>query len=316
MTEQRQRDRRGPRRGRPDRGRASPRASTPRRWSAARGPRQGGQVRRPGAALAGLTGDRLRRPPSTRPRADGRDHARRRWGSAWPRPSSGSCGACSSSRPGSDAPPTALVNPRDRVALGEDWPRPRRAASACPASSSRSSARSTSRVSAVDAARRAALDRGLGPRGARDPARDRPPRRRPDPRSGPTREQRKGAMRALREGEHLRAAAPRGGRGAARGRRRARARRLEDRLPRHLRVRGRRCCGASPGAAHRPGAGRHARRTAARAGAAGSPRRPRPRPRASSGSSCTRPRASTTRSRWSGCGRPRPRRSSSAPSAS
>ncbi len=46
---------------------------------------------------------------------------------------------------------------------------------------------------------RAGRDRGLGPRGAGAPARDRPPRRHPDPRPH-RREQRKGALRALREG--------------------------------------------------------------------------------------------------------------------
>ena len=54
------------------------------------------------------------------------------------------------------------------------------------------------RVRAADEHGDALIDRGLRARGARDPARDRPPRRRADPRSHP-RDQRKQAMRAMRE---------------------------------------------------------------------------------------------------------------------
>ena len=63
---------------------------------------------------------------------------------------------------------------------------PRRAASACPASRSTSSGPSTCASRARDEHGEAIADRGLGSRGARDPARDGPPRRRPDPRRAST----------------------------------------------------------------------------------------------------------------------------------
>ena len=106
-----------------------------------------------------------------------------------------------------DSPVQALVNPRDRVALQGagglrgGLPEPRRRARRRRASGPRARARAGRQ-------RRADPDRGLGTRGARHPARDGPPRRRPDPRP-----------RAARP-------APRGDAGAARARgRRGRARR-------------------------------------------------------------------------------------------
>ena len=101
------------------------------------------------------------------------------------------------------------------------------------------------------------------------------------------RDQRKGALRALREGDLLRAPRLRGGRRAGASRSSA------YRLPGHVRVRGDR--------APRPGrARRTARRSSSRRptdgaeGDASWPRRRRRTRRASSASSCCRPRTSTT----------------------
>ena len=80
--------------------------------------------------------------------------------------------------------------------------------------------------------RRADPDRGLGARGARDPARDRPPRRRPDPRPH--------VARAAQGGDAGRCARPQAAARPADSDRRA------DRLPRHLGVRRRGAARASP----------------------------------------------------------------------
>ena len=139
---------------------------------------------------------------------------------------------------------------------------------------------------------RADRDRGLGPRGARAPARDRPPRRGPDPRPHRPRAAQGRAAGAAR-GRQLQPA----GRGRGRSRRASFASRAptrEDRLPRHLRLR-----------RHRPAPARRLRRTSRRwssprptaAGPRppGSRRRRPPRRQPSWGSSCCRPRTSTTR---------------------
>ena len=72
-----------------------------------------------------------------------------------------------------------------RCSSGQRGARDRRGglSRACPACTSRSSARRDVRVRAQDATGEELDDRGRGPGGARDPARDRPPRRHPDPRS-------------------------------------------------------------------------------------------------------------------------------------
>ena len=214
---------------------------------------------------------------------------------------------------GPDSEPTALVNPEiewlsDEAVVAEEG------CLSLPRVSMDVERPLHARVSGLRRRRRAGRARGLGPRGAGAPARDRPPRRGPDPRPR-QREQRKGALRALREGGSY---SPPGEDETSRGRRRA------------------------PRAAHRRvrtvylGTSEFAAAVLRRL--AGSPHRPLlvvtppdrrrgPRPQdaaaarrrgraPSSGSSCCRPRTSTTRRRWSGSAPPRPRRSPSAPSAS
>ena len=156
------------------------------------------------------------------------------------------------------------------------------------------------RARAVDVHGEPLTARGLRPRGPCDPARGRSPRRRPDAR--PHREdQRKGALRALREGGTYAPETRRGLRRRSRGVARLMAKpsrtseRSEDRLPRHHRVRG---DGPPPPRRQpaQPGAGRHPAGQPQRDGAAGSARRRPPRPRASSAWSCIRPLTSTRRS--------------------
>ena len=158
--------------------RASRRARAPRGTALA-------QVRTfgdPVLQLAGLGGDRVR-PRARAPRPSGWSRScATRSASASPRPSSGCCGGCSSSRPGPTRAPTAVANPRDRVALRRA--RHRRGGLPQPARDRRRrrARRCTPGSAARDVERRAAPARGLGARGAGAPARDRPPRRRPDPR--------------------------------------------------------------------------------------------------------------------------------------
>ena len=200
---------------------------------------------------------------------------------------------------GPDSEPTALVNPVVEWLSDDD--RPRRGGLPQPAAGLDGRRAPAARAGQRPRRRgRAGRDRGLRPRGAGAPARDRPPRRRADPRPHP-RDQRKGALRALREGgsysppvededEHAAASFT------------SRAPTREHGLPRHLGLRrdGPARLAASP---HRPqlvvtppdrprggGAGPCHRR---------SPRRP-----ASWRSTCSRPRTSTTRRRWSGSAPP------------
>ena len=193
-----------------DRGRGRrPRASTPRRSSAAqrRSPRCvkfGDPVLR-SRRLAG--GGRSTR-ASPRTSSGWSRSCATAWGSGWRRPSSGSCAGCSSSRRGPTRPPTALVNPEiewrsdDLVTAEEgclslpgvvvDVERPLHV-----------------RVRGLDAERRPARDRGLGPRGAGDPARGGPPRRRADAPADARASSAAGALRALREGGTYAPRAPR-----------------------------------------------------------------------------------------------------------
>ena len=167
------------------RGRASPEEDGGALRARARAPRgrarRGGRLRRSGAALARLRDHRVR------PRARGRGASgwwrscATRWASASPRPSSASCGACSSSRPARTRPRPRSSTRRSSGSRTSSRP-PRRAVSACPGSASTSSAPLHARVARRGRGRRAAAARGLGARGPGAPARDRPPRRRPDPR--------------------------------------------------------------------------------------------------------------------------------------
>ena len=120
--------------------------------------------------------------------------------------------------------------------------------------------------------------RGVGPGGARDPARDGPPRRRADPRP------------------HLARPAQAGDAGAPRSARAATAPRLEKRLPRHDGRSRRSCCGGWPTPTTARSSSSPAP-TPSRAAARSSRRRRSRCSRASSGSrsssprSCTRPRS-------------------------
>ena len=230
--------------------------------------------------------DELRPRAARRGRADDRDHARR-----------------DGRRPGRHparrhAPPARLPGRARRDARRRSsTPRssgsrtrsrsPRRAASACRGVSVDVERPLHARVSGRDVDGRADHDRGLGPRGARAPARDRPPRRRADPRPHDPRAAQGRAAGAAR-GRQLQ---PRPGRTTTAERRRASstsAPTREDRLPRDLGVRRHgpaRLADSRTGPLlvvtppdRRRGRGRRARRR----------RRP-PRRRASWGSSCSRP---------------------------
>ena len=191
---------------------------------------------------------------------------------------------------------------------------PRRAASACRGSRWTSSARCTRRVSGLDVDGEPVRIEasGLEARVLQHEIDhldgvlilDRAPR-----------DQRKGALRALREGGSYSPPLEDEDEDDARASIASRAPTREDRLPRHLGVRR---DGPAPAGrvAAPPAARRHPARPPQGPRAAGRSRRPPPRRRASSGSSCCRPRTSTTRRRWSGSARPGPRRSRSAPSAS
>ena len=139
-------------------------------------------------------------------------------------------------------------------------------------------------------ARQADPGRGLGPGGARDPARDGPPRRRPDPRP------------------HLARPAQAGHAHAARALDAAHRPRLEERLPRHDGVRGGRA--APPGRLRAPPAARRSRAPTRKQGRGQKLARRRSRcSRASSGSRSSSPRTCTRRTCWSGSPPPSPRSS-------
>ena len=181
---------------------------------------------------------------------------------------------------GPDAEPTALVNPeiewisRGRRGRRGGLPQPARRARRRRAPAARPGQRpSTSTGEPIVA-------RGLRPRGARAPARDRPSRRRADPRPRPARAA-PGRAAGPARGRQLRPPHGRGGRGE-RGSTASRAPTREDRLPRHLRVRGDRASRRLAEPAHRPSlvVTPPDRR---RAAAAAPSRRPPPRPRAELG---------------------------------
>ena len=149
---------------------------------------------------------------------------------------------------------------------------------ACPASASRSSGPCTSACRAQDERGKPILVEASRPGGARDPARDGPPRRRPDPRPHLARPAQAGHARAAR-GSSTTATPPR----------------LAQRLPRHLGVRGGRAAARSPSPRTARSSSSPAP-TPSRAAARSSRRRRSRSSRASSGSrsssprTCTRPR--------------------------
>ncbi len=297
-------------------GRGRPRA----RRRRARAPRRragaGGQVRRPGPEVAGIPGQRLRRRARARTSSGCSRSCATGWASASPPPSSGRLRRILVFQAGPDAPADRAGQPGDRVEL-RGGPRHRRGGLPQPPGHRRStsSARSTSARAAWTSRRRAADDRGLGPRGPRPPARDRPPRRRPDPGARPARAA-QGRDAGAARGRHLRARSAsaeedRADRGSTPS-----LGRLEDRLPRDLRVRGDRAARASPRASTTPalvvtppdrkqGAGPGGRPAAGRRG------RARARPRGPPDGRRQRPGRPSPRSR-----RRAPRPSSSARSAS
>ena len=150
------------------------------------GARPGRQVRRPGAEEQGLAGGRVRPRAAGRGRADDRDHARRAGRRPRRHPGRRSCGACWSSRPAATASRRRWSTRRSSGSPTRSSS-PRRAASACPRVAMDVERPLHARVSGLDVEGEPVDDRGLGPRGARPPARDRPPRRGPDPRPRPAR---------------------------------------------------------------------------------------------------------------------------------
>ena len=187
--------------------------------------------------------DRLRRRAARRDRADGRGSWHDALGIG-----------LAATQVGAPAPPARLPRRARRPACRRSSTRcssgrrrtrrsSRRAASACPASSSTSSARSTCGSGARTRAATPILRRGLGPRGARDPARDGPPRRRPDPRPHRARPAQRGDADPARGRPRPPPSRPGGATWPL-----ARA----DRLPRHLGLRRRRPAAARRRRAHRP----------------------------------------------------------------
>ena len=164
-----------PRSPSPSTPRSTPRPGRARRRAAARA-----QARRPGTAQPRARGRQLRRRAARAGAAHGpadarraRHRARRDTG----RPDEPACSS-TGSMPTARSPRSSIRGSSGQATSTRRW---RRAASACPACWSRSTARSTSASARRTSAARHP-GRGDWPRGARDPARDGPPGRRADPR--------------------------------------------------------------------------------------------------------------------------------------
>ena len=280
----------------------------------ARAPRRGAQphpqVRRPGPQVAGLR-DHARFGPELEREAERMvgDHARRDRRRARRHPARRDAPAARlPGRPRRDrrrrspTPSSSGCRTRSRP--------PRRAASACPRVAVDVERPLYARVRGRRRRTASRSCRGVGARGPRPPARDRPPRRRADAR--PHRRASSARRRCARCARARSTARPRGarGRGAA-----APARRVEGRLPGHLGVR--RGGAAAPRGLAAPA---RARRHAARP-----PARPRPPGRPAAGG--RRPRelglellqtesVNRARRRRARSAPPRPSGASSAPSAS
>ena len=202
---------------------------------------------------------------------------------------------------GPDGEPTALVNPEiewlsdEVVARRGGLPQPAAGLDGRRAPAARPGQRPRRRG-------RADRDRGLGPRGARPPARDRPPRRRPDPRPHRAATSARApcgrcarAAATARRAEHE---AERRGRASRAAHRRVRTVYLGTSDFAATVLRRLAALAAPPGARRHPARPPPGPRPQA-AAAAG-----RRRGRRSWGSSCCRPRTSTTRRRWSGSAPP------------